>query len=114
MNNYEIIIIFDPKLNESEIDKFIEKIKTTIENPLEVSQKLKDVVDSVSQRKGSIINLEKQGRKRFAYKVKGREEGNFIFMDVNLPENLVADIRNNLKLSELILRYSIVRKLEPS
>lgn len=100
MNNYEIIIIFDPKLNESEIDKFIEKIKTTIENPLEVSQ-----------RKGSIINLEKQGRKRFAYKVKGREEGNFIFMDVNLPENLVADIRNDLKLSELILRYSIVLKV---
>ena len=90
---YEAMIVFDSRTIESEIDKMIEKVKTITETS-----------------GGEILKSEKQGRKKFAYEIKGRKEGNFVYLEIRLNKNSVPELERNCRLSDSVLRYSIFRK----
>ena len=93
--NYEILVILDSKLNESELEKAIDKIKLIIKNCA-----------------GDVLKLENQGRKKLSYVIKEREDGFLIFMEIELDNDKVSEVDRNFKLLDSILRYSIIRKLK--
>jgi len=95
IENYELLIVFDSKLSEVDLGKIVDKIKLVIKNC-----------------GGDVVKFENQGRKRLSYPIKGREDGTLVFMETTLSNDKVSELDRNLKLIDLILRYSVIRKVE--
>ena len=93
MPSYESIFILKPDLKEEEIEKNLNKLKDVIIN------------------KGGIINrLEKWGKKRLAYQVKKQRMGNYIFIVLEGPPNLIPELEKNCKLNEDIIKYITIKQ----
>lgn len=88
MKNYELLAIFKPSLDSEELDKLIEKI-----------------TDEVKSYKGSVVSVDKIGRKKLAYDVQGYRDGFFTTIVLSIPGEAVVEFKRNLKLNENVLRY---------
>ncbi len=88
MKNYELLAIFKPSLDSEELDKIVEKIS-----------------DEIKSYKGSVVSVDKMGRKKLAYDVQGYRDGFFTTIVLSIPGEKVVDFKRNLKLSENVLRF---------
>ncbi len=48
-------------------------------------------------------------RRRLAYEIKGRRDGIFILAELRADPKVVAELENQLKVSEQVLRHLVVR-----
>ena len=88
MKNYELLTIFKPSLDSDELDKAVDKISS-------------DVKDA----KGSVVSVDKMGRKKLAYDLQGFRDGFFTAIVVSLPAESIVEFKRNLKLNDNILRF---------
>ena len=88
MKNYELLTIFKPSLDSDELDKAVDKISS-------------DVKDA----KGSVVSVDKMGRKKLAYDLQGFRDGFFTAIVVSLPAEAIVEFKRNLKLNDNILRF---------
>ena len=88
MKNYELLTVFKPSLDSEELDKAVEKI-----------------TDEVTSFKGSIVSVDKMGRKKLAYDVQGYRDGFFANIVVSLPAEAIVEFKRNLKLNDNVLRF---------
>ena len=88
MKNYELLAIFKPSLDSEELDKIVEKIS-----------------DEIKSYKGSVVSVDKMGRKKLAYDVQGYRDGFFTTIVLSIPGENVVDFKRNLKLNENVLRF---------
>ncbi len=88
MKNYELLAIFKPSLDSEELDKIVEKIS-----------------DEIKSYKGSVVSVDKMGRKKLAYDVQGYRDGFFTTIVLSIPGEKVVDFKRNLKLNENVLRF---------
>ena len=68
----------------------------------------KDVESLVTKNDGTIVRSEIWGRRKLAYEVKKHSEGNYILLRFSANPDFIARLENYFKLSEMIIRYSIV------
>ena len=87
MKNYELMVIFKPNLDADEVSKVIEKMESTV----------KDLG-------GSIVSVDKTGRKKLAYDIAGSRDGFFSTIVLSLPENQVAEFKRQLNINENVIR----------
>lgn len=92
LNKYEIVIVWNPQLNENLISENIEKIKKIIH------------IDS-----GEITKTEVWGIKKLAYPIKKFSNGNYVYLQFNTPPQIIKQLNEFLQLNENILRYLIIR-----
>jgi len=92
VRDYELMVVLDPNLD----DAAIEALNTRIQN-------------MVTQRGGSIENVESWGRKRLAYPVGRYRDGVYILSRFQMPPNAAAEIERALKLTESVIRHLLVR-----
>lgn len=90
MRNYEIVYIADPDLDENALTALEEKIKGWVE-----------------AAGGSIVKVDRWGKRRLAYTIKKRRDGHYVFVDVVLPPQAGTVVERNLRLTEQILRFMI-------
>ena len=88
MRDYELMVVLDPNLD----DTAIEALNTRIQN-------------MVTQRGGTIENVESWGRKRLAYPIGRYRDGVYILSRFQLPPNAAAEIERALKLTESVIRH---------
>ena len=88
MKNYELLTVFKPSLDSEELDKVVEKI-----------------TEEVTSYKGSIVSIDKMGRKKLAYDVQGYRDGFFANIIVSLPAESIVEFKRNLKLNDNVLRF---------
>lgn len=88
MKNYELLTVFKPSLDSEELDKAVEKI-----------------TEEVASFKGSIVSVDKMGRKKLAYDVQGYRDGFFANIVVSLPAEAIVEFKRNLKLNDNVLRF---------
>lgn len=88
MKTYELMTIFKPNLDAEEVDKLIESLGKTA----------KDM-------KGSVVSVDKTGRKKLAYDIQGYRDGFFATSEIELPESATAEFRRQLRLNDNILRF---------
>ncbi len=69
----------------------------------------KQVEDWVNAGGGKVQKVVDWGRRRLAYKIKNQREGHYIHLLVELEQPAIPDLERNLKFSENILRYLLVR-----
>ncbi|MFA5858949.1 MAG: 30S ribosomal protein S6 [Elusimicrobiota bacterium] len=92
MNRYESIFICNPQLAAEQVNDQLEKIKAVIK-----------------RGNGEIISVDNWGKRQLAYPLKGYREGCYIYLQLNLPPQLVSELNNYYLVSENILRHLTIR-----
>jgi len=86
---------------------------TFIVRPDVEDEGMKAVVEKVSQfitdGGGQVTNVDHWGRRRLAYPIRGQKEGYYVLMHVQLEPQSMSELERNLKLTEEVIRYLLVR-----
>jgi small subunit ribosomal protein S6 len=95
MNNYEMVFIISPEVQDEEVVKVLDKITGLI-----------------TGKGGSVTELNQWGRKKLAYPITNYLEGNYVLARFNLPAEMVKEVETNLAMSTNILRHLVIRTEE--
>ncbi len=93
MKNYELILVLNPQLSDTQVKEELEKYKKII-----------------SSNHGEILTEDMLGRKRFYHQIKKNRDGFYAYMKFKAPASSIKEINFNLKVQENILRVSIVNE----
>ena len=98
MRSYESVVIIDSQLEDEPIEKEIAKIENLI-----------------TTQKGELVGLEKWGRRKLSYSMKGRQQGYYALIRFNAEAKTPLELDRTLNLNERVLRHMTteVRKHEP-
>lgn len=91
MRNYELMILFDPNLQDEEKKVLLEKIHQTI-----------------TTNKGTIIKTNEWGKRKLSYEIKKYKEAFYVLIDFELEPHNIANLENSIKFEEKIIRYLLV------
>ncbi len=93
MRPYEIVVIFDASLEENDIRSFIDR-----------------VVEHIRGRGGVPGRIDRWGRRAFAYELKHRSEGYYVFVEAVAEPAVVLEVDRMLSLSDEVLRHRVIRQ----
>ena len=91
MKKYELLATLKPNLDNEEADKVVAKIE-----------------EIVAGYNGEIFDIEKMGRKKLSFDVKGFRDGIMFVQTLSIPGDKVVDFKRQLKLNENIIRTMFV------
>lgn len=92
MRPYEVVLILDSTVEDSAVDGVVGRVRETL-----------------AARDGHVGQVEKWGRRRFAYEMKHRWEGYYALVEANAEPQAIADVDRMLLLSDDVIRHKIVR-----
>ncbi len=92
MRNYHSVLILKPDLDEDQVDQSVEKITSIINN-----------------FGGSILKLDKWGKKRLAYRIKKNKFGYYLNVYHTCEQGRVLDLEKGYQLYEQIIKYLVIR-----
>ena len=93
-NNYQLVVVFDPKTDEKDKEK--------------VNKKIEDIL---AENKAEVVKKDKAGLKNLAYKIKTFDKGDFWIWDIaaEKPFN-VKEFNLFLNREPSIIRYLVLKK----
>src|SRR6266705_5354436 len=86
------MVVLDPNLDETAIEAMNSRIQSL-----------------VTQRGGTVDNVDMWGRKRLAYPIGRFRDGFYILHRLQLPPTAATEIERALKLTESVIRHLLVR-----
>ncbi len=89
---YETAFIVNAGLDDPQIDAVIEKVK-----------------EFITKHEGSVLDINKWGRKRFTYPIRKKNNGFYVIAEFTGPSDLVAKLERHYQLDESVLRYLTIR-----
>lgn len=92
MRQYELVYILNPDLNEKDQKSQIAKIEKLI-----------------TDLGGKVRKKEDWAKKKLAYPIKKFEEGIYLKLDLDFPEEKVSEWEQKMKLEEKIIRYLLIK-----
>lgn len=92
MKHYEVLFIVKPTLTEEE-----------------VAAKLAFVQDVIVKNGGEIVKVDEMGTRKLAYKIDKYERGVYFVIYFTAPSQLVAELTRNLRITEDIIRFLVVK-----
>ncbi len=92
MPQYEVIMVLDPALSDEAVDGETNRIR-----------------EIVGRLNGTVQEVQKWGKKRLAYEVRRRREAHYVFLKVDGPSALVAEVERHGRVTEPILKVMTVR-----
>jgi small subunit ribosomal protein S6 len=92
LRHYELMVILDPNIEESQVSSTLEKF-------------LKGVKDAG----GSVDKIDVWGRRRLAYEIEKNSEGVYAVVDLQSEPAPVAEMDRQLRLNESVLRTKVLR-----
>ncbi len=95
MRNYEGVFIINPDLS-SDASKGV------------VTQ----VQELVSKNGGRVDGLQEWGKRRLAYKINKKYEGNYVLMNFQMDTHQTKKLEQALRLNDHVIRYLLVNKDE--
>ena len=95
MNKYEILYILDNSLTDDQKAKIVDKFVAVVE-----------------QRKGTIVNLDKWGAKKFAYEIEHKTEGYYFLMNIEADATVPLELERQVTITEGVIRCMIIKKDE--
>ncbi|MGD0574807.1 MAG: 30S ribosomal protein S6 [Anaerolineales bacterium] len=93
MRNYELGLVIRTEVNEEALNEFLEKIKGWI-----------------TQAGGSLTKTDLWGKRQLAYPIMKQREGLYVFLNAEMPPAATSELEHNLRLTEQVLRFLIVRQ----
>ena len=95
LRDYELTVVFSPEIAEEDFDTAIERVNQFI-----------------TEKGGTVIEVNRWGRRKLAYPIRKFREGNYVFTQLKLQPNQAAGLETNLKSWEDVLRYLLIRSEE--
>jgi len=92
LRSYQSVLILKPDLDEAQVDRVLEKI-----------------TEFLSKNNGSILKVEKWGKKRLAYRVKKSRFGHYLNIYHTCESLKVSALEADYKLYDLILKFLVIR-----
>jgi small subunit ribosomal protein S6 len=92
MRAYELMVIFDGDLAESE-----------------VAQVINQVTAQVDTAGGSVPKTEKWGRRRFAYEINHKTEGFYVVFEIEAEPGALDGVDRTLRFADEVIRHKIIR-----
>ncbi|MFM1514785.1 30S ribosomal protein S6 [Helcococcus ovis] len=92
MNNYEMIVILKPNLEE-ELKK-------------DVLQRLYDVIDE----HGKLGEIEDWGNRKLAYEIQKLSEGNYVLINFEAEPSIIKELERRAQITDQIIKYLVVNK----
>jgi len=88
-----MVFIFDPILDDREVEQEIEKIKSL-----------------VTAEGGEVVGIDPWGRRKLSYEIKKKRDGYYLLMNCKLgSSSVLKELERVCKLNESILRYLAFR-----
>jgi small subunit ribosomal protein S6 len=91
--DYELGFILNPEVSEDEIRSLLGRIEQIVAN-----------------YGGQIFKVNQWGRRHLAYPIERHRDGYYIFIDMILTPETVAEIERTLRVSELVFRHMMKRR----
>lgn len=92
-HKYELMFIADPKLDEPGMERLT-----------------KQYLALVTEKGGSVENIDYWGRRKLAYEINDFTEGNYAVVNYSAEPVVSAELDRLLNLNESIIRTKILRK----
>jgi len=92
LKTYELVVIFDPSLEEEAVDKELSKITSLLE-----------------KEKCEVSNVDKWGIRKLAYPIKKQESGYYIIVYFNGKSGVISELDRINKINDKILRHLVVK-----
>jgi small subunit ribosomal protein S6 len=92
MRDYELAIIVSPNIETEGVTAVVEKVSELI-----------GVIN------GKVTSVDVWGRRALAYAIDNHREGTYVLLQANMPPVGLTELERNLKLSEEIIRYLLVK-----
>ena len=92
MNTYELVYIIQPNLDDEGVKAVDDRIGRAING-----------------EDGTIESTDYWGKRQLAYPIKGHFEGHYILHNLSMPPTAVQNVERQLRLSEDVLRFLVVR-----
>jgi small subunit ribosomal protein S6 len=92
MNQYEVMYVIDPTLEDSARIDLINRFS-----------------DLVVKNGGEVDRVDEWGKRRLAYAIQYKTEGYYVLMYIKAPAELPREIERNMQISDSVLRYLTVR-----
>lgn len=91
INPYEFMLILNPELRETEINK-----------------KLKEIVGMIEKAGGKIIGEDFWGKKTLAYRMNKFDEGIYMVYNIEMPNTFLKEFKDHLRIEKEVLRSMII------
>ena len=91
MNKYELAVVVNGQLEDSDRNAVVEKAK-----------------DLITRFGGTITSVDDWGKKKYAYEVKKTNEGYYTFIKFQAETTAPAEIEKRMRIMENVYRYLIV------
>lgn len=98
MRQYELVVILNPDVADEEVDGAVERL---IRRPVE-------------DRGGQVQEINHWGRRKLAYPIQKRLEGNYVVTQLRLEPEQTRELEQRLQISEEVMRHLLVRLDEAS
>ncbi len=95
MRSYEVAVIIRADIGEESLSQQIETIQGWIESG-----------------GGSVTQIDHWGHRRLAYMIEKQRDGYYAFYKAEMNPETPVEVERNLRLSENVLRYLIIREDE--
>ena len=92
-HKYELMFIADPELDERGLKKLTEQS-----------------LELVTKEGGSVDGTDYWGRRKLAYEIDGKNEGNYVVVNYTAEPALSDELDRVLNLNESVVRTKILRK----
>jgi small subunit ribosomal protein S6 len=92
VRDYELMVVLDPNLDDAAVEAMTTRVSSLI-----------------TQRGGSVDNVDQWGRRRLAYPIGRYRDGVYILTRLSLNPGLTSEIERALKLTESVIRHLLVR-----
>lgn len=92
MRDYELAFIIEPNIDGEGVTGVVEKVS-----------------QFVQANGGSVASVDVWGRKTLAYPIKNYREGTYVLLNAQMDPASLDELERNLKLSEEIIRYLLVK-----
>lgn len=94
---YESIIVIRQDISSADVDKIAD-----------------DFIKIIKDQKGNVLKTEYWGLRPLAYEIKNNRKGHYYFMGIEADNSLLKELGRKIKLSEGVIRSSLVRVKEIS
>lgn len=92
LHDYELILIISPEIKDEDFDTTLDKVSRFI-----------------TERAGTISEVERWGKKKLAYPIKRFTEGNYVLTRFNCKSELSKELESNLQIFEEIVRHILIK-----
>lgn len=94
---YESIIVIRQDVSSADVDRIAD-----------------DFTKIIKEYKGNILKTEYWGLRTLSYEIKNNKKGHYYFMGIEADNALIEELNRKIKLSESIIRSSLIKVTEIS